>query len=75
MLGFRRMSDYFSFYGCYFFPTRVGILLLFPFEKYTTLKAIRSTWRIEPPKIGILLFGSCHCVKFRVRVSLVCNND
>ena len=28
------------------------------------------TWRIEPPKIESLLLGFCHCVKFRVRVSV-----
>ena len=27
-------------------------------------------WRIEPPKIDSLLSGFCHCVKFRVRVSV-----
>ena len=28
------------------------------------------TWRIEPQKVGSLLFGFCHCVKFKVRVSV-----
>ena len=28
------------------------------------------TWRLEPPKNDSLLSGFCHCVEFRVRVSV-----
>ena len=29
-----------------------------------------STWRIEPKQIDSLLFGFCHSIKYRVRVSV-----
>ena len=46
---------------------------LFPISKFIqnfTQKSSGLTWRIEPPKIDSILFGFCHCVKFRDRVSV-----